>query len=175
MRPDGFRRRLGFALCGAATLTLLTAAPSLAQGLSSSSMMAVIPLAIALGAGAFALLATAILRRIMREGKHARRRSAEQVATLRALVDDYEALLSSTGEITVVWAGRAAPRFFGPASSILPAGRRVEGVLDFTSWLTPADAETMTQRVADLRAVRRGGSTRRVRRTAARRGPPTRR
>ncbi len=46
MRPDGFRRRLGFALCGAASLTLLTAAPALAQGLTSSSM-GTVPLAIA--------------------------------------------------------------------------------------------------------------------------------
>jgi signal transduction histidine kinase len=156
MRPDGFRRRLGFALCGAASLTLLTAAPSLSQGLASSSMMGATPLAIAVGAGAFALLATAVVRRIIRDGKLAQQRSAEQVASLRALVDDYEALLSGTGEITVVWAGRTPPRFFGPASSILPAGRRPEAVLDFASWLTPADAETMAKRLADLRAGGQG-------------------
>ena len=156
MRPDGFRKRLGFALCGAASLTLLTAAPTLAQGLSSSSMMGAIPLTIAAGAGAFALLATLMIRRSMREGRRAQRRSAEQVASLRALVDDYEALLSSTGEVTVVWSGGAVPRFFGPGSSILPAGRRVEGVLDFDSWLTPHDAETMRKRVADLRAGGQG-------------------
>ncbi|MBL8600119.1 MAG: PAS-domain containing protein [Devosia sp.] len=156
MRPDGFRKRLGFALCGAASLTLLTAAPALAQGLSSSSLMNAIPLAIAVGAGAFALLATAVVRRIMREGKHAQQRSSEQVASLRALVDDYEALLSSTGEVTIVWSGRATPKFFGPASSILPAGRRVEGVLDFASWLSPTDAEALAQRVADLRAGGQG-------------------
>ncbi len=156
MRPDGFRKRLGFALCGAASLTLLTAAPALAQGLSSSSLMNAIPLAIAVGAGAFALLATAVVRRIMREGKHAQQRSSEQVASLRALVDDYEALLSSTGEVTIVWSGRATPKFFGPASSILPAGRRVEGVLDFASWVSPTDAEALARRVADLRAGGQG-------------------
>src|ERR1041384_8042547 len=61
MRPDGFRRRLGFALCGAATLTLLSAVPTLAQGLSASSMMGSVPLAIALGAGAFGLLSLALI------------------------------------------------------------------------------------------------------------------
>src|SRR5262245_14477828 len=156
MRPDGFRRRLGFAFCGAAPLALLTAAPALSQGLTSSSMIGAVPLTIAIGAGAFALLATAVVRRIISDGKAARLRSGEQIASLRALVDDYEALLSSTGEITVVWSGRAAPKYFGPASSILPAGRRVEAVLDFASWLTPADAEIMTQRVADLRAGGQG-------------------
>ena len=152
MRPDGFRKRLGFALCGAASLTLLTAAPCLAQGLTSSSMMGAIPLAIAAGAGAFALLATLAIRRIMREGRLAQHRAAEQIASLRALVDDYEALLSSTGEVTVVWSGGTLPKFFGPASAILPAGRRAEGVLDFASWLLPDDAATLARRVADLRA-----------------------
>jgi signal transduction histidine kinase len=156
MRPDGFRRRLGFAFCGAATLTLLAAAPALAQGLTSSALTGAVPLAIAVGAGAFALLATAIVRNMMRDGRTAQRRASGQIATLRALVDDYEALLSSTGEITVVWAGRAPPRFFGPASSILPAARRAEAVLDFESWLNPADAETLAQKLADLRAGGQG-------------------
>jgi signal transduction histidine kinase len=156
MRPDGFRRRLGFALCGAASLTLLTAAPTLAQGLTTSSMIGAVPLAIALGAGAFALLATVVVRRMIRDGSSAQHRAAEQISTLRALVDDYEALLSSTGEITVVWAGRAGPKFFGPASSILPSGRRAEAVLDFSSWLNPPDAETMAKRLADLRSGGQG-------------------
>ncbi|HZY69111.1 MAG TPA: PAS-domain containing protein, partial [Devosia sp.] len=147
---------MGFALCGAAPLTLLLAAPALAQGLSSASTMGAIPLAIAVGAGAFALLATAVVRRIVRDGRSAQRRAAEQIASLRALVDDYEALLSSTGEITVVWAGRTPPRFFGFASSILPAGRRPEAVLDFDTWLTPEDAEAITARLGDLRAGGQG-------------------
>ena len=49
------------------------------------------------GAGAFALLATAVVRRMIRDGRLAQSRSSEQIASLRALVDDYEALLSSTG------------------------------------------------------------------------------
>jgi signal transduction histidine kinase len=118
--------------------------------------MGAVPLAIAVGAGAFALLATAVVRRMIREGRLAQSRASEQIASLRALVDDYEALLSSTGEITVVWSGRSAPKFFGPASSILPSGRRTEAVLDFASWLTPSDAETMSKRLADLRAGGQG-------------------
>ena len=77
---------MGFALCGAASLTLLTAAPTLAQGVSASSMMGAVPLAIAVGAGAFALLATAVVRRIIRDGKLAQHRAGEQIASLRALV-----------------------------------------------------------------------------------------
>ncbi len=156
MRPDGFRRRLGFALCGAATLTLLAAAPALAQGLTTSSLSGAVPLAIAVGAGAFAVLATAFVRNLLRDGRQAQRLASGQIASLRALVDDYEALLSSTGEITVVWAGRTPPRFFGPASSVLPAARRPEAVLDFASWLNPADAEMLTQKLTDLRGGGQG-------------------
>src|SRR4051812_11768304 len=106
MRPERFRGRLGFALCGAAPLTLLTAAPALAQGYIATSLTGAVPIAIALGAGAFGLLALVIARRMLREGRRAEQKATGQVASLRALVDDYEALLSGTGEVTIVWSGR---------------------------------------------------------------------
>src|SRR4051812_2086254 len=98
MRPERFRRRLGFALCGAAPLTLFTAAPALSQGLNSATLVGSVPLAVALGAGAFALLAMVLVRRMNRDRRVTEQRASEQVASLRALVDDYEALLSGTGE-----------------------------------------------------------------------------
>ena len=159
MQPDGFRRRLGFALSGAASLTLLAAVPALAQGLTSSSLMTAIPLAVALGAGGFALLAMAIIRTVKREGRLAQRRASDQIASLRALVDGYEALLSSVNEITVVWSGRDGPQFFGPASIVLPAGRRVEAILDFEAWLNPGDAAALAIRVGELRAGAQGFDT----------------
>ncbi|RYE08743.1 MAG: PAS domain-containing protein [Hyphomicrobiales bacterium] len=143
---------MGFALGGAATLTLLTAAPALAQGLSTSNLMGAVPLAIGLGAGAFGLLALVLVRRAAREGRSAQNRAAGQISTLRALADDYEALLSGAGEVTIVWSGKTVPRFLGAAASILPTGRRIEGVLDFPSWLNPADAATLGQKTADLRS-----------------------
>lgn len=121
--------------------------------------MGAIPLSVAVGAGAFALLAMAVIRVVRRDGKAAQHRASSQIAALRALVDDYEALLSSTGEITVVWTGKDTPRFFGPAASVLPHGRRVEAVLDFTDWLTPADASAITTRVAELRRRGQGFDT----------------
>ena len=77
MRPERFRRRLGFALAGAAPFTLLTAAPALSQGLSSSNLMGAVPLAIALGAGAFALLAVAVVRKILHDASLARQQWSE--------------------------------------------------------------------------------------------------
>jgi PAS domain-containing protein len=157
MRPERFRERLGFALGGAAPLTLLTAAPALAQGFNSSTIAGTVPLAIALGAGAFALLAMAVVRRMIRDGRAAQKRAAEQISSLRAAVDDYEALLSGTGEVTVVWSGRSSsPKFLGPASAVLPNGRRVEAILDYRSWLNETDATALATRVADLRTGGQG-------------------
>ena len=157
MRPDRFRRRLGFALCGAATLTLLTAAPALSQGVNTSSLSGAVPLAVTLGAAAFALLAMAMLRSILRNGKLAERKAANRIASLRSMVDDYEALLSGTQEITVVWGGRTGgPKFLGQASAVLPQGRRIEAMLDFASWLTDADAAAMAGSVSALRSSGQG-------------------
>src|SRR6185437_15345623 len=55
MRPERFRRRLGFALCGAAPLTLLSADPALSQG-PTVNFVGNVPLAVALGTGAVAVL-----------------------------------------------------------------------------------------------------------------------
>src|SRR5438105_2082355 len=156
MRPDRLRRRLGFALAGAGSLTLMSAAPALAQGVSTININGFVPLAIALGAGAFGLLALGIVRRIMRGGRIAERRAAGQVSSLRALVDEYEALLSGTGEVTVVWSGRIGPKFLGPAGAVLPGGRRVEAVLDFPAWLEGPDAATLQAKLTELRTGGQG-------------------
>src|SRR5262245_17132304 len=130
MAPDHLRNVIGFAGLAASLVTLVTATPSLAQGLPINSVMGAAPLAIALGAAGFALIATAIVRRLLRDSQAARRRSATQVAALRARVDEYEALLSGGREIVVLWADTGeGPRFLGQASSLLPVGRRPEAIL----------------------------------------------
>ena len=83
MAPDHFRKHWGFALLATAPLTLLTAVPALAQGLQAASFAGAAPLAIAAGAGAFALLAMAVSRTMLVNGKAARRKAAEQIAGLR--------------------------------------------------------------------------------------------
>src|SRR5688572_15522178 len=100
MAPDRFRKHWGFATTAAAPLTLLTAVPALAQGTQTASFAGAAPLAIAVGAGGFALLAMAVVRTMLADGKAARLKAAEQIAGLRALVDEYEALLSGTREVT---------------------------------------------------------------------------
>ncbi|WP_423065232.1 PAS-domain containing protein [Devosia sp. CN2-171] len=119
--------------------------------------MGAAPIAIALGAGAFALIAVALVRRIINDNRAAQRRSAEQVASLRARVDEYEALLSGSREIIVLWTNPGeGPRFLGQASSLLPPGRRAEAVLDFASWLPDADADRLARAIEALRVGGRG-------------------
>jgi len=151
MAPDHFRKHWGFALLATAPLTLLTAVPALAQGTQAASFAGAAPLAIAAGAGAFALLAMAVIRTTLADGKAARRKAAEQIAGLRALVDEYEALLSGTREVTVLWTDESAPKLLGQAASVLPVGRQPESVLNFQSWLVGADADRLARLLEDLR------------------------
>ena len=121
MAPDRFRKHRGFALLAAAPLTLMTAVPALAQGINAASFVGAAPLAITVGAGAFALLAMAVVRTMLKDGKAARQRAASQIAGLRALVDEYEALLSGTREVTVLWTenNSGAPNNTGRSSSAI--------------------------------------------------------
>ena len=151
MAPDHFRKHWGFATIGAAPLTVLTAVPALAQGTSTASFAGAAPLAIAAGAGLFALLAMVSVRKVLHDAKADRSKSAEQVASLRALVDEYEALLSGTREVTVLWTDTGAPKLLGQAAAILPIGRQPEAILNFQSWLTDADAERLARLLEDLR------------------------
>jgi len=134
-------------------LTLFTAAPALSQGLSSSTLMGAVPIGIALGAGAFALLAVTLVRNMIHDGRAAQRKAAGQIAGLRALVDDYEALLSGGKEVTVVWTGKTGPKYLGQPAAVLPNGRRPEAILDFASWLAPADAPALAEAVKTLRGT----------------------
>lgn len=153
MAPDHFRKHWGFAVIAAAPLTLMTAVPAFAQDINSASFAGAAPLAIAAGAGAFALLAMAAVRTMQSSGKLARIRAAEQIAGLRALVDEYEALLSGTREVTILWTQNSggAPKLLGQAAAVLPLGKQPEAVLQFHGWLRGEDADRLARLLEDLR------------------------
>ena len=151
MRPDGFRNDWRFVGCSTAILTLATAGPALASPLNSSAVIGNAPLAVALGAAAFALLAMLAVRRLVSEGKIARQQAAEQIASLRAELDEHEALLASSHEITVLWTEQGPPRVYGQAPLVLPAGRRTEAILDFRQWLADAEVPKLATAVESLR------------------------
>ncbi len=153
MAPGRFRRHWGFAALAAAPLTLISAVPALAQSASSNTIAGAAPLAIAVGAGGFALVAMAIVRNMLVDGKAARQRAGEQIAGLRALVDEYEVLLSGTREVTVFWSDNngGAVKFLGQVASVLPPGRQPESVLNFSSWLVGDDADRLARLLEALR------------------------
>ena len=153
MAPGHFRRRWGFVALVSAPLTLISAVPALAQGASTNTLAGAAPLAVAVGAAGFALVAMALVRRMLADSKTARRQSNDQIAGLRALVDEYEALLSGTREVTVLWTGNNGGdvKFLGQAAAVLPPGRQPESVLNFSSWLRPDDADRLAGLLETLR------------------------
>ena len=150
--------RIGRGVVGAATstLALLTATPALAQGFTANMLIGAMPLTIALGAGAFALIATAVVRRLLRDAHAERERANAQIGRLRALVDEYEALVSGMPEVIVLWTENAdGPKVLGQSSVLLPPGRRPEALLDFSAWLPegmPAASRQCSRRSARGRA-----------------------
>ena len=104
MAPGGFRRTWGFAGICAAPTAWLSAMPALAQGPATSALTGAAPLATARGAAAFALLSAIALHTVIGKGRAARRAAEDKIASLRALVDQYEGLLAA-------W-----PRIFGPSA-----------------------------------------------------------
>ncbi|WEK03810.1 MAG: PAS-domain containing protein [Candidatus Devosia phytovorans] len=131
----------------------MTAVPALAQDTNPAAFLGAAPLAIAVGAGAFAILALALMRTMRSNSQLEQRRAGDQISGLRALVDEYEALLSGPREVTVLWteSTEGGHRLLGQAASVLPIGRRPESVLNFASWLNANDAEKLARHLEDLR------------------------
>ncbi|HEV7718815.1 MAG TPA: ATP-binding protein [Arsenicitalea sp.] len=152
MQPDGFRKRCGFAVLCAAPLTLLSAVPALAAGFNTSVIVGAAPLTIGIGAVGFGIIALAILRTLKHDGRLARQMASEQIANLRARVDEYEAVLSGAREVTIMWTEHAdGPRFLGQASLIIAPGRRPEALLDFPSWLADASTQVLVRALQALK------------------------
>jgi signal transduction histidine kinase len=160
MAPDRLRKRWGFASALGIPSTLMAAAPALAQSTTSASLAGAAPLAIAVGAGGFALLAMTVVRSMLRDNRKERKASAEQIASLRAMVDEYEALLSGTREVTILWSESGGqPRLLGQASAILPLGRQPETILTLPSWLGDDEADRLARLLEGLRVHGRAFDT----------------
>ncbi|MGV3573992.1 MAG: ATP-binding protein [Devosia sp.] len=131
----------------------MTAVPAFAQGASTANLGGIVPVAVVLGAGGFALFAVSALRKLSRDGRKAQRQAQEQIADLRALVDDYENLIGGSRELTIIWPEQPgmAPRLLGQAASVLPPGRQPQSVLNFDTWLSGSEAENLARLVEQLR------------------------
>jgi hypothetical protein len=153
MAPDRLRKHWGFAITASAPLTLMMAVPAFAQGASTANLGGIVPVAVVLGAGGFALVAVTVLRKLLRDGRLAQRQARGQIADLRALVDDYENLIGGSRELTVIWPEQPGtpPRLLGQAAAVLPPGRQPQSVLNFDTWLSGSEADNLAQLVEQLR------------------------
>jgi signal transduction histidine kinase len=154
MRPEGFRNDWRFAGCSAAVLILAVTGPASAAAFAFAAIVGNAPLTIALGAAGFAVLAMLALRRVVRDRNAERRSAGETIAGLRAQLDLYEALLSASREVVVLWSGqKTGARVFGQALALLPAGRRPEAILDFGQWLDDGEIARLAPAVEALRVL----------------------
>lgn len=160
MAPDRLRKRWGFAGIASAPLTLMMAVPAFAQSASVANLGGIVPVALVVGAGGFALVAVTLLRTLLRDGRLAQRKARSQIADLRALVDDYENLIGGSRELTVIWPEQPGlpPRLLGQAASVLPPGRQPQSVLNFDTWLSGSEAERLASFVERLRVEGRSFS-----------------
>jgi signal transduction histidine kinase len=131
----------------------MMAVPAFAQGASTANLGGIVPVAVVLGAGGFALVAVTLLRKLLRDGRLAQRQARGQIADLRALVDDYENLIGGSRELTVIWPEQPGtpPRLLGQAAAVLPPGRQPQSVLNFDTWLSGSEADNLAQLVEQLR------------------------
>lgn len=160
MAPDRLRKRWGFAGIASAPLTLMMAVPAFAQSASVAHLGGIVPVALVVGAGGFALVAVTLLRTLLRDGRLAQRKARAQIAELRALVDDYENLIGGSRELTVIWPEQPGlpARLLGQAAAVLPPGRQPQSVLNFDTWLSGSEADRLAALVERLRVEGRAFS-----------------
>jgi len=152
MQPAWIRIERGFCACGAGALVLLTSAPALSAPIETSYMFGVAPIAIALGALGFGVMASALVLRWRRDGLVDSKRTRRQLASLRAELDEAQAVLEGMPEITLLWQeNRSIPHIYGPVSSVLTSAHNPDDLLRFENWLDHIDSETLSFHTIQLR------------------------
>lgn len=148
MIPAWFRNRWGFVL-PSVTIISGVATPAFSQTFQSSLLTGAAPLAIASGAIAFGVIAGVAALGIRHKYAAAENANTALLSTMRADLDEYEALLAAMPEVTIVWhESDAPPRVFGDPEII---GNSHTALLDFRRWLARDDANVLGRALRDLR------------------------
>jgi len=121
--------------------------PDLVQNL----MLQAAPLAIAAGAVGFGIVAAVWVLKARRQNSRQQLRQ-RQIARMRATLDEYEALLTGAGEVTLLWPPGAKPVMFGQAEAVCPNAGSISALLQFSTWILPADATRLEDFLAQLRS-----------------------
>ncbi len=170
MKLGKFQRRLGvkrfhFLRLGISFSASVWSSLSLAQTLEQSknelsAMLNIAPLAIAGGALVCGVGAVLWISRTRRADAAPPNTTKHQIATLRSRLDEYEALLSSLPELTLVWnEDNSAPRLFGAPRQLGNGLKSAASVLDFSGWLAVPDSGRLGELLTDLRVGGQGFTT----------------
>ncbi|HHG90910.1 MAG TPA: hypothetical protein ENJ90_10615, partial [Devosia sp.] len=123
------------------------------------AMLDIVPLVIAGGALVCGVVALLWLRHVGRASAPTLDSTQHQLATLRARLDGYEALLSGLPELTLVWGEDGGPpRIFGEPRDLGGGVASAADVLNFSHWLGDLDGEKLARMLTDLRVGGKGFS-----------------
>lgn len=109
------------------------------------------PLIIGLGAVIFAVLAMFLVLRAKKKSTEILATGQNQVAQLRAQLDEYEAILSCMPEITLLWHARQSPQVFGRPEILGFENISMDALLNFDQWLGQNDGAKLATGVKLLR------------------------
>jgi len=144
----------------AAPLAILTATPALSAPISPAEITDAVPVAIAIGALGFGLLASYIVRRMRRHSAEMADNAYQQMAEMRAELDLSTAILDGLSELTLIWRdANAAPDIYGQPTIVLPRAQNNSAVADFRKWLTPSDGSQLARQVSALKSAARSFDT----------------
>ncbi len=128
-------------------------------GLVQNLMLQAAPLAIAAGAIGFGIVAAVWVLKARRHGTSQEQQSQHQIARMRATLDEYEALLAGSGEVTILWSAGAKPIMFGKPEAVCVDAGSISALLRFSAWISPPDAKRLEDFLAQLRASGRSFQT----------------
>lgn len=164
MQPAWIRHERGFratgakallrtcTMCSAGVGATVLSSPAIAIPIETTYMSGVAPIAIAVGALGFGVLASALVLKWRKDSIVTQEHAQNQLSTLRAELDETQAILEGMPEITLRWQhNRSTPLVHGPIRSILPLAQSAADVLNFGTWLDAIDTETLALHSAQLR------------------------
>ncbi len=154
-------------ISGLVSSLALAATPALSQSqapaagqafalMNTDMIMISLPLIIGAGALAFAGLVIVLLIKFRRMNMQTKKTGQNQIAAMRAKLDEYEAAFACLPEVSVLWTQSGEPQIFGKPASLGQPDMGLRQFLDFEKWLVPADAAKLNAGIRHLHANGQG-------------------
>lgn len=153
MQPIPFRIRLGFGAICTTPLFLISGTPALSAPMTTGDMNSVAPVALAVGALGFSLVAALMLRRARSRNSNIASTAKNEIAQMRAELDLTQSVLEGLSELTLIWRdinGQAA--IYGQSDIVGVPGASRRTIADFGQWLSPGDATHLNTLISRLKS-----------------------